>query len=236
MIPWKTTSLLVLLILAAAAPCDADDGGADPLRIVTDFTYKKGPDETMETARALALFGAKIKAVKLAATRLNRQGKLEHYEERQDEIFCLAANEMATTIIEETFQKGMGSCYVRIQANVSIFDFIRAQNKNLEYDKQESAFDYRQEMDQPVLPVVNPAQELARAYRYIRREQWRIAIIYLDHLEKKYPCWCDVYRSKAIAFFGMDDINRAAAFLDTACRLGSKDACRGLSSLTAEPH
>ena len=86
-------------------------------------------------------------------------------------------------------------------------------------------------MDQHVYTTVDPAQELSRAYRYIRKRQWRIAIIYLDHLEKKYPNWGEIFLAKAIGFYGMHDIGRMLDSLKTSCSLGNQEACNDLESL-----
>ena len=89
-------------------------------------------------------------------------------------------------------------------------------------------------MEQHVLKTIAPSQELSRAYRYIRRGKWRIAIIYLNHLERKYPNWGEVYLAKAIAFYGIHNIDKMIAALKAACLFGSEEACKDLQCLSNE--
>ena len=88
--------------------------------------------------------------------------------------------------------------------------------------------------EQPVMADIEPGRELARAYRYIRQRQWRIAIIYLDHLQKKYPAWGDLYLAKAVAFYGMNDPEDMKTALTKACRLDSREACSELQSFSSD--
>jgi hypothetical protein len=74
-------------------------------------------------------------------------------------------------------------------------------------------------------PTIAPARELSRAYRYIRKHHWRMAIIYLDHLEKKYPHWGTLFLAKAMAYLGMHETDRAISALSSACYLGDQEAC-----------
>jgi hypothetical protein len=158
---------------------------------------------------------------------------LEHYEKKQNEIFCLTTNEIQVSIIDEEFYQDMKSYYVKIKSEVTSIDFIKAQIKDVELEKNESSFSYSEEMEQPVSKIIDPGKELSRAYRYIRKEQWRISIIYLDHLEKKYPHWGDVFLAKAIAFYGMDQIDRMVDALKTACSLNNQEACNELLSFSS---
>jgi hypothetical protein len=192
-----------------------------------------GDEDSKEKSRALALFGAKLKAVSLAAKYLTHKGVLEHYERRQSEIFSLTTNEIKTSIIDEKFHEDKNSYYVKIKSEVTSIDFIKAQIRDVELEKKESSFSYSEEMEQPVSKIIDPGAELSRAYRYIRKEQWRISIIYLDHLEKKYPYWGDVFLAKAIAFYGMDQIDKMVDALKTACSLGNQEACNELLSFSS---
>ena len=218
--------LFLLLIIISTIPCRADDQKrGDTIKVTTDFTYKMGAEDSKEKSRALALFGAKFKAVDLAAKYLTHKGLLEHYEKKQNEIFCLTTNEIKVSIINEKFSQEINSYYVKINSEVTSIDFIKAQIKDIELAKHESNFSYSEEMEQPVSKIIDPGEELSRAYRYIRKELWRISVIYLDHLEKKYPYWGDVFLAKAIAFYGMDEINEMADALKTACSLNIQAAC-----------
>ncbi len=203
---------------------------------VTEHTYTGGKTDTEEVARALALFGARRKAVKLAAKYLTHKGLLEHHETRQNEIFCLAADEIEADLLDASYDPAKHTYFVKIRSTAGIGHFIRAQIRDLEFEREEAAFSYSEEMGQPVMEGVAPGQEISRAYRYIRKKQWRIAIIYLDHLEKKYPYWGDAYLAKAIAFYGMNAREKMIAALTAACHFKNAEACEELSSFaTDEP-
>ena len=230
----KRVSLIVLLLIMSSWPCSADDQKRDDaIRVITEFTYRTGNRDSKEKSRALALFGAKLKAVNLAAKYLTHKGVLEHYEKKQNEIFCLTANEIQASIIDEKIYQDINSYFVKIQSEITSIDFIKAQIRDDELEKAESSFSYSEEMEQPVSKIVDPGEELSRAYRYIRKEQWRISIIYLDHLEKKYPYWGDVFLGKAIAFYGMDQMDKMVDALKTACSLDNQEACHELLSFSS---
>ena len=203
----------------------------DAIGVATEYTYSPGDADSTEKARALALFGARLKAVQLAAKYLMHKGLLEHFEKRQNEIFCLAADEIEVKLLEDKFDKKTNAHFVKIYSVITSVDFIRARIKNLEAEKQETHFSYTEEMEQPVLSIIAPGLELSRAYRYIRQRQWRIAIIYLDHLGKKYAYWSDIYLAKAIAYYGMNDSERMVDALKKACALNSRAACSELQSI-----
>jgi hypothetical protein len=236
--PFRLTQLLVLILLQAVPRTPFAAGvqqGDHSIQITTEFTYEMGGSDSNRKSRAIALFGAKFEAVQLAAKYLTHKGLLEHYEKKQNEIFCLAANEIKSTAIDEKADQKTGTYYVKVTSEVTVIDFIKAEIKNLELEKKESGFTYNQEMGQPVSETINPGEELSRAYRYIRKEQWRIAIIYLDHLEGKYANWGDVHLAKAIAYYGMDDLDKMLMALNKACALNNQEACNELSSFTPKP-
>jgi hypothetical protein len=204
------------------------------IKVITGYTYRMGDKDSKEKSRALALFGAKLKAVNLAAKYLTHKGVLEHYGKKQSEIFCLATNEIKISIIDEKFDQDKKSYHFKIKSEVTSIDFIKAQIKDFELEKIESGFSYSEEMEQPVSNVINPGEELSRAYRYIMKEQWRISIIYLDRLQNKYPYWGEVFLAKAIAFYGMDDIDRMVEALETACSMNNQEACNELLSFSSD--
>jgi hypothetical protein len=191
-----------------------------------------GDGDSKEKSRALAIFGARHKAVELAAKYLTHKGVLEHYEKKQNEIYCLASNEIKSSVIEERLFQDTSSYYVKIQSEVAIVDFIKAQIRDTELEKNESKYSYSREMEQPVSEITNPGEELSKAYRYIRRQQWRISIIYLQHLGKKYPHWGEVFLAKAIAFYGMGDTEKMVGSLKRACSLNNQVACSELLSFS----
>jgi hypothetical protein len=230
----KQIGLILLLFIVSTWPCAADEQKKDDtIKVITEYTYRTGDKDSKEKSRALALFGAKLKAVNLAAKYLTHKGVLEHYEKKQGEIFCLTTNQIQVSIIDEKFYRDTNSYYVKIKSELTIIDFIKAQIRDVELEKNESNFSYREEMEQPVSKIIDPGAELSRAYRYIRKEQWRISIIYLDHLEKKYPHWGDIFLAKAIAFYAMHQIDKMVDALKTSCSLNNQEACDELLSFSS---
>ncbi len=231
---FKRISLLLFVLLWTAL-CAAEDRASNTIEVTTEFTQKSAASESKDKARALALFGAKIKAVNLAAKYLTHKGLLEHYGNKQGEVFCLVANEIKASIDDEKFNRNTNSYYIRIKSKVTIADFIRAQNRDAVLGENESNFSFTREMEQPASKDIDPGVELSRAYRTIRQKHWRISVIYLHHLEKKYPLWGEVFLAKAIVFYGMDDTEKMIAALKAACSLNNQEACHELQSFSAEP-
>jgi len=225
-------ALLLIALWAAGCPAGASPEG-DSITVVTDFSYHRGVTDSVSKAKALALFGARYTAVQLAAKYLTHKGLLEHYEKKQNEIFCLAAHTIQAEVLEDKAKDSRQTYYVKIRSKISNVDFIRAHIEDLESEKQEARFPFSREMEQPVMPGIEPGRELSRAYRYIRQQEWRIAIIYLDHLEKKYPAWGDLYLAKAVAFYGLNDHEEMVGVLKNACRLNNQEACRELQSFSS---
>jgi hypothetical protein len=225
-------NLLLMVILAIPTLCFSKENKSDDtLTLITDFTYKIGSGDSKEKYEALALYGAKSKAVVLSAKYFTDKNLLENYGEKQREIFCLAANEVQATVIENKYFEPTKAYYIKIRSTPKITDFIKAEIKNAGLERKERNFSWQEEMEQYVYTSINPAQELSRAYRYIRKKQWRIAIIYLDHLEKKYPNWAELYLAKATGFYGMHDIVRMRDALKHSCSLGNQEACEDLERL-----
>jgi len=225
-------SLLLMAILVIPTLCFSKDNKNDDTQaLITEFTYKIGSGDSKEKYVALAFYGAKSKAVILSTKYLTDKGLLEDYGEKQREIFCLAADEVQATVIDEKYFEPNKAYYVKIRSAPTITDFIKAEIKNSELERKERSFSWQEEMDQYVYTSIDPAQELSRAYRYIRNRQWRIAIIYLDHLEKKYPNWAELYFAKATGFCKMHDIERMSEALRTSCSLGNQGACKDLERL-----
>ena len=227
--------LVSVLYCLPAGMCSAADASKETAITVTaDFTYKMGDGDTREDARALALFGARLKAINLAAKYLTHKGSLEHYEKKQNEIFCLTADGIQASILSEKFDPRLKSFHVRITSAISDLDFIKAEIENLALIKEEARFSFGREMEQPVVEEIAPGKELSRGYRYIRKGHWRVAIIYLDHFQKKYPNWGEVFMARAIALYAMDDSIGMISALQRACELDNSEACSELSGLSPE--
>lgn len=235
---FKPIRLISLIVILGTMPCSAGDPARydDILEVVTEFTYEMGDNEAKGKARALTLFGAKIKAVSLAAKYLTHKGLLEHFGKKQNEVFCLATKEIESSIINEKFNRAENFYYLKIKSEVTSIDFIKAQNRDAELERKESGFSYSMEMEQPLSEDIDPGEELSRAYRYIRKKQWRISIIYLHHLEKKYPRWGEVFLAEAVAYYGTDNIDKMVEALDKACSLNNQEACKELQSFSTNPN
>ena len=227
----KSLIMTWLLLLPALGPAQGVKN-SDYLEIITDFTYRIGPGDSKEKFMALGLYAAKIKAVELAAKYLTHKGLLENYGQKQKEIFCLAADELSAAAVAEKYLEADHTYYIKIKTTAKSADFVRAEIRNLKLDEEEKNFSWQEEMEQYLYSEIDPALELSRAYRYIRKRHWRVAIIYLDHLEKKYPNWGEIFLAKAIGFFGMHEIGKMMDALQTSCSKGNQGACEDLKSLT----
>jgi len=212
--------------------CDADaDSSVKETQAITSYSYHAGPGDSPTTARALSLYGAKYKSVLLSADQLAGRGLLKDYGDRQMEIFCLVVDKMQYSMLDDSFSEKDRIAVTKIKSGVSLNDFVRAEIQNAEYEKEEANFSLQEEMEPVVSPIIAPAQELSRAYRYIRRHHWRMAIIYLDHLEKRYPHWGALFLAKALAYLGMHESERAISALSSACYLGDQGACLKLNEM-----
>jgi hypothetical protein len=226
-----TCLLLVIIFFIPAFCLAAEDNNDDTLEIITDYTYQIGPGDSQKKYESLSLYGAKYKAVVLAAKYLSHRGLLENYGKKQKEIFCLVVDELKAAIVEKRSIENGSSYYIKIKTKVKSTDFIRADIKNVQLEKEEMNFSLQEKLEQHVYKSIDPAQELSRAYRYIRRRHWRVAIIYLDHLEKKYPNWGEIYLAKAIAFYAVHEMQSMIDALKTSCSLGNREACEDLAGL-----
>ena len=233
-----TTALLfftALMMLNAgrvgAADGPTDDGGT----LTTSFTYHAGTTDTPETARGLAIFGAKLAAAEQAAAALARKGLRRDDGERRMEILCLVADAASATIIDESVSGSDGGAFtLTVQSHITLADFVRAGIADAAFDREERHLSWQQEMEPTLPPDPAPGQALARVYRYIRRHHWRMAVIYLDHLSRQYPYWADPLLAKATAFQAMHETARAVQALKKACALGSAAACTRQRTLAGE--
>jgi hypothetical protein len=221
--------LFVMLPVGSAGAKLAPNGQA--VTAVTEYSYAAGPNESRETARALGLYGAKQRAVSICVERLVAQGLLEERIKRRKEILCLVNDSASYRLLESTFDKGSRTFTIKIIADLSLADFVKAEIRNEELNDEERHFTLREEMEPSVSSTLEPALELSRAYRYISNQRWRMAIIYTDHLETKYLHWGDLQLAKAMAYLGMHETEKALSSLRSACNLGTQEACLKLNLL-----
>jgi hypothetical protein len=198
---------------------------------VTTYSYTAGADEPPETANALTFFGAKYKAVAQTADQLAEAGLLNADANRKMAIFCLVADAMPSRVIEQSMDAASRTYTIKIKSTLYLADFVKAEIRNEALDKAEKHFSLKEEMEPAVTPAVAPALELSRAYRYISHGRWRMAIIYMDHLETKYPHWGALNLAKARAYLGMHAEDRALSALNAACYMGVQEACLKIIAL-----
>ena len=225
--------ILMTLTVFLNATLGISDGSNEnvPIVLLTDYTYCAGDKDSLKKSWALASFGAKKKAVVLAAENFMQKGLLIYYGEQQAEIFCLAANKIKARLIQERYVEKENQYSIKIKAEVDILDFMEAEIENQALEREESDFPWKEEMEQHVSKSIDPGRELSRAYRYIRKKQTRIAIIYLDHLVKKYANWGDVYYARAMGFQRMHSVDQMMKDLERACSLNNQEACNRLHVL-----
>jgi hypothetical protein len=201
------------------------------IQAVSGFSYTATPDETAEKAQSLALFGAKYKAVVRCADQLVKEGLLQSDDKRNMAIFCLVADTMQPHVIEQSLDTDSHTYTVKINSTLSLTDYVKAEIRNEALDKEEIHFSLKEELEPSMSPDIAPALELSRTYRYISHDHWRMAIIYMDHLENKYPRWGALHLAKATAFLGMHENGRALNELSSACYLGTQEACLEFDTL-----
>jgi hypothetical protein len=187
----------------------------------------------IELAKSLALFTAKRKAVDLAGRYLSRRSLIEVYELDKDEIYSLAAREIAAEILTENRQAvGKSSIYrVRIKARVRASDFVKAELEDRKLVESETHESYHEEMEQVVSAEIDPGKDINKAYRLLRERKWRMALIYMTHLEKKYPNWAAIHMAKALVYYVFHEPVSMKKALNKACRLGDNTACDDLKNI-----
>jgi hypothetical protein len=220
---------LVLFSICSIAPAKEDD----IFEIETEGSYRMEAGSSIDSAEKLALFIAKRKAVDLAGRYLSQKSLIEVYELNRDEIYSLAAREVRAVIIEEKREKTEKTFTyrVRITAWIEPSDFIRAEMEDNRQEKKETEESYREEMEQHIFAEIDPGREIAKAYRLLREKKWRLALIYLNHLGKKYPNWDSIYMAKAITHYVLHETEFMKKALNEACRLDNQIACDDLSNI-----
>jgi len=225
--------LMVAMIFLSASTGLAQKIEKDTVVIVTQAGYLIQPDDSTTLAKMLAQYGAKRNAVETAGRYFVIKGLVESYEKKKEEIYSLATNEIETKILEEKWvPSGKLKRYVvRIESRIYPADLIQAEILNKKLEAQQTDDTLREELEPGIQPKINPAQDIARAYRYFRTGHWRPASIYLDRLERKYPHWGEIFMAKAIAFYALQEPLRMKKALETACYLENTKACEDLNTL-----
>ena len=224
-----------LLTYILTPPCLADSGLTENMpEIVSESTCRAAPDESPDIYEALCFFNAKYNAVATGAKYLHHAGMIKDYGESRKEIYCLVAENLTPSIIEKKRLKNTDDYYVKIKTKLDLSDFTRAEIRNSEIEKQEEHFSWQEEMEQTVYKTILPGEEISRAYRYLRKQEWRMAIIYLNHLQKKYPNWHEIYFAKAVGYYAENKPEAMTDALNSACLLGNNEACDDLKGFSED--
>jgi len=225
-------NLCVLLLFFSISGIDSA-AADDIFEIEAEGSYLMEAGSSINLAKKVALYTAKRKAVDLAGRYLSRKSLIKVYELNRDEIYSLAAREIEAEILEEKRSTvGKASTYrVRIRARVQASDFIKAEMADTKQEKKEAKESFREEMEQHISAEIDPGRDIAKAYRLLREKKWRIAIIYLSHLEKKYPNWDSIYVAKAITYYILHEPVFMKKALNEACHLGNQMACDDLKNI-----
>lgn len=222
-------SWLVFFSISGVVPAAEED----IFEVQAEGSYRTEVGSSIEKAKAMALFIAKRKAVESAGKYLSHQRLIETYELDKDEIYCLTARQIQAKIIDiksETVGKTT-IIRLRIRAQVKVSDFIKAEIEDAKQERKETKASWREEMEQQVSKEIDPGKDIAKAYRLMREKKWRISMIYLNHLEKKYPNWSSIYMAKAIVHYILHEPEFMENALKQACRLDNQTACDDLKNL-----
>ena len=222
--------LLVLLSITGVLSAFAED---DIFEVETEGSYQIEDESSVDLAKKVALFNAQRQAVDLAGRYLSRKSLIKRYELKRDEIYSLAAREIQIEIIEEKRETiGKISTYrVRVRSWVQTSDFVKAEMEDTKQENIEAKASYQEEMEQYISPEIDPGRDIAKAYRLLRENRWRIAMIYLNHLGDKYPNWDTIYMTKAMTHYILHEPVFMKKALKKACRLGNQMACDDLKNL-----
>jgi len=225
--------IAVALMLFFSTGAVASEPDKDIFEVETEGSCQFATGSSPDLAKKVAFFNAKKNAVELAGRYLSRSSRIRVYELKKDEIYSLAAREIRAKILEEKRErvKTVLTYRIRIRAQVGASDFIKAEMEDLKLEENEVKESYQEEMEQHISPEIDPGKDIAKAYRLLREKKWRIAVIYLNHLGKKYPNWDSIYMVKAIAHYVLHEPAFMKKSLDKACRLGNPIACDDLKNL-----
>ena len=223
-------ALLVLFSINNFASAAEED---DVFEIEAEGSYRMEIDSSVDFAKKMALFIAKRKAVDLAGRYLSRKNLIETYELNKEEIYSLTAKEIQAEILEGRRETvGKAPTYrLRIRSRIQASDFVKAEIEDSKQEKKEAKESYHDEMEQPISAEIDPGRDIAKAYRLLREKKWRITVIYLNHLEKKYPNWDSIYMAQAITHYILHEPVFMKKALNEACRLGNNTACDDLKNL-----
>ena len=236
---WETESItvcnfiIVVLLILFSINNAASAAEKDIFEIETEGSYPMTIGSSKYFAREMALFIAKKKAVDLAGRYLLSKNLIGIHEQERDEVYSLTARGIQAEILEEN-QEVVGNITryrLRVKARVHPSDFVKAEMEDYKQEKKEEKESYQEEMDQYLSSEIDPGKDIAKAHRLLREQKWRLLMIYLNHLVKKYPNWDSIYTAKATAHYILNEPIFMEKALNKACRLGNQSACDDLKNL-----
>ena len=225
--------LAIVALLVFSINCDASAKEIDIFEMETEGSYIMETGSPVELSKKVAFFIAKKTAVELAGRYFSHKHLIKTYELNQEEIYSLTAREIQAEILEEKRETvGTAVTYrLRVRTHIQASDFIKAEIEDARLAKEEENEPYSEKMKQHVSAEIDPGKDIAKAYRLLREKKWRITIIYLDHLEEKYPNWDSIYMLKAIIYYIFHEPVFMKKALSEACRLGNNTACDDLKNI-----
>jgi hypothetical protein len=229
MLKYSLFAMFLFFAISAIAPAVEND----IFEVEAEGSYPIATGGSIDLAKKMSLFKAKRKAVESAGRYLSRKSLIDANEPDKDEIYSLTAREIQAEILaekRETADKTSIYC-VRIRARVQPSDFLKARILDNQQEKIEEQESFYEEMEQSISAAVDPGMDMAKTYRLLRKKQWRMAMIYLNHLETKYADWDEIYMAKALVYYILNEPVFMKKALNKACRLNNQIACDDLKNL-----
>ncbi|MGD2000483.1 MAG: hypothetical protein PVJ00_07935 [Desulfobacterales bacterium] len=224
--------LAVLFVISIASSSASTNLNSFEMEAEGSYSLLGGDTKTL--AQSLAVFAAKRSAVQTAARFFSQKELIELFGKKRLEIINITADNLTSATLQENWPRmdNQTICSVRIKLVIKPSDFIEAQIENLQLEKKVSAQSYREEMEPVISNELLPGHDIAEAYRLIRIQSLRTAVIYLDRLQQKYPNWPVIFEVKALVFYLQHQPKKMEAALQKACELGSQSGCSDLKMFT----
>ena len=205
----------------------------DSLEVVAEGKFQAPAGTPENLARQIALFEAKKKAVESAGRYLAGKHLVLSYQQKKEEIYSLTTTKIYSKVIAENI-KSSGNTFIyhiRIRATIHSSDYIEADILDKQMEIKEANESLKEEMEPEISDKIEPGLDISLAYRLLRKEKLRQAMIYLNRLELKYPNWSAIYTAKAMGFYLLHDPYNMKKELKRACAAGNESACNDLKSL-----
>ena len=183
------TVVVVSLLLISGPHRWAQGAEADSLELVSEGKFQARAGTSKTLARQIALFEAKKKAVE--STRRSLAGKhlVLSYEQKKEEIYSLVATKIHSNVIAENVESSGNTFifHIRIRAAIRSSDYIEADILDKQMEIKEANESLKEELEPEITAKIEPGVDISAAYRLLRKEKLRPAMIYLNRLEKNTP-------------------------------------------------